>query len=106
MTSSRSTEVTSHLRRPATVRSGCRPTGVPGGIASPRSTSDAGPTVDVAPIDAAGRMTLCGPRVAPGSSVTVSMLMIRSWNRWVCSTQPRLTVAASPNRTRSASGSQ
>jgi hypothetical protein len=54
---------------------------VAGGIVSPRSTSDPGPTVAPAPIDAAGRITLLGPRVAPASSVTVSMLMIRSWNR-------------------------
>ncbi len=69
-------------------------------------TSEAGPTVASAPIDAAGRMTLCGPRVAPGSRITVSMLMIRSWNRWVCTTHPRLTVEPSPRVTRSGSGSQ
>ena len=39
-------------------------------------------------------------------SVTVSMDMIRSWNRWVCTTHPRSTVAPSPRVTRSASGSQ
>ena len=33
-------------------------------------TSEAGPTVACAPMRAAGRMTLCGPRVAPASSET------------------------------------
>ena len=36
------------------------------GTNSPRITSEAGPTVAWAPIRAAGRMTLCGPMVAPG----------------------------------------
>ena len=34
------------------------------------------------------------------------MLMIRSWNRWVWSTHPRLTLTPAPRATRSASGSQ
>ena len=55
---------------------------------------------------AAGSATQCGPRVAPASSTTVSIRMIRSWNRWVCTTQPRLTVRPRPSVTRSASGSQ
>ena len=38
----------------------------PTGTDSPRMTSDAGPTVACAPIAAAGRITLCGPSVAPG----------------------------------------
>src|SRR5882757_229353 len=76
------------------------------GTSSPRMTNDAGPTVAPAPIRAAGNATQCGPSVAPSSSTTVSSRMIRSWNRWVCTTQPRLTVAPLPRVTRSASGSQ
>ena len=64
------------------------------------------PDVVPAPMLAPGRMIPLGPSVAPSSMRTSSMLMIRSWNRWVCTTQPRLTVAPSPRRTRSDSGSQ
>ena len=39
---------------------------VDGGTSSPRTTSDAGPTVTPAPSRAAGSATPCGPRVAPG----------------------------------------
>ena len=66
---------------------------VDGGTSSPRITSEAGPTVAPAPMRAAGSATQCGPSVEPSSSTTVSIRMIRSWNRWVCTTQPRLTVA-------------
>src|SRR2546423_544677 len=76
------------------------------GTCSPRITSEAGPTVACAPTVTPGSTMPCGPRVAPVSRVTVSMRMIRSWNRCVCTTHPRLTVAASPTRMRSASGSQ
>src|SRR5687767_2694885 len=79
---------------------------VAAGTVSPRITSDAGPTVPPSPIRACGRMTPCGPMVAPSSSVTASMLMMRSWKRCVCTTQPRLTVELWPRVTRSASGSQ
>ena len=79
---------------------------VAAGTVSPRMTRDAGPTVPPLPILACGRMTPCGPMVAPSSSVTVSMLMTRSWNRWVWTTHPRLTVEFLPRVTRSASGSQ
>ena len=68
--------------------------------------SMAGPTVAPAPSLAAGRATQWVPSVAPSSSTTVSMRMIRSWNRWVCTTQPRLTVLPAPSEIRSASGSQ
>ncbi len=79
---------------------------VDGGTSSPRITSEAGPTVAPAPIRAAGSATQCGPSVEPSSSTTVSIRMMRSWNRWVCTTQPRLTVAPLSRVTRSASGSQ
>ena len=55
---------------------------------------------------AAGSATQWVPSVAPRSSTTVSIRMMRSWNRCVCTTQPRLTVAPSASVTRSASGSQ
>jgi len=79
---------------------------VPAGTLSPRITREAGPTVASRSIRAAGRITLPGPRVAPSPRVTVSMLSTRSWNRWVWTTQPRLTVAPAPSSTRSVSGSQ
>ena len=79
---------------------------VEGGTSSPRITNDAGPIVAPAPIRDAGSATQCVPSVAPFSRTTVSIRMIRSWNRWVCTTQPRFTVLPSPNLTRSASGSQ
>ena len=79
---------------------------VDGGTSSPRITREAGPIVAPAPIREAGNATQCVPNVAPFSRTTVSNRMIRSWNRWVCTTQPRFTVLPSPSVTRSASGSQ
>ena len=76
------------------------------GTTSPRMTSEAGPTVAESPRPDAGSATQCGPSVAPASITTVSIRMIRSWNRCVCTTQPRLTVDPSPSVTRSGSGSQ
>ena len=90
----------------STARSGCPATGVDAGTSSPRITSEAGPTVAPAPIRAAGNATQCGPSVAPRSRTTVSIRMMRSWNRCVCTTHPRLTAAPSSSVTRSASGSQ
>ena len=85
-------------RRRATARSGCRPSGF-----RPARARRASPATPVRPWRrrrsiAAGRMTPCGPRVAPWLEVTVSMLMTRSWNRWVCSTQPRFTLDAVAER--------
>ena len=79
---------------------------VDGGTSSPRITNEAGPTVAPAPRRAAGSATQCGPNVEPCSSTTVSIRITRSWNRCVCTTQPRLTVAPFSSVTRSASGSQ
>ena len=76
------------------------------GTDSPLITRDTGPTVACRPIVAAGRTTLFGPRVAPARRTTRSMLITRSWNRCVWTTQPALTVAPSRSSTRSGSGSQ
>ena len=75
------------------------------GTVSWRMTRDPGATVVRSSIVAPGSTKLLGPSVEPRRMVTGSMRMIRSWNRWVCRTVPRLTDTLSSRRTRSNSGS-
>jgi hypothetical protein len=59
-----------------------------------------------APIDVPGRAMLLGPSEDPAPMWTGLIRMSRSWNRWVCRTQPLLMVTPSSRRIRSVSGSQ
>ena len=68
-------------------------------------TREPGPTVAPASTVLPGRTKLLGPRVEPASIDTGCSRMMRSWNRWVWSTVPRLTDTPRPRCTRSNSGS-
>ena len=69
-------------------RSGCPATGVDGGTSSPRITSEAGPDGGPRADARRGQRDAVRPQRRTASRTTVSIRRMRSWNRWVCTTQP------------------